>query len=272
MGSRSSLPPEPLALERVRAHLAGTTRFTDIELLDVTDSTNRVVMDRAAAGAPEGLVVAADLQTAGRGRLDRTWEAEPGTSLLVSILLRPVDLPVARWHLLTVAAGLAARRACQEVAGFSPDLKWPNDLLVEDRKLAGILAEARGDALVIGMGCNVHEAPPGAAWVDGAAGWWVDRSDLLGAWLAGLDACLGRWDAISADYAAVCATVGQMVSVTRGDAAPGRALVGLATSIDDQGRLVVRPATGPAVAIAAGDVTHVRPVDNDRSSGPDRQC
>ena len=98
--SRPSLPFEPLDLERVRGHLAATTRFTDIELLDVTDSTNRVVVDRAAAGAPEGLVVAADLQTAGRGRLDRTWEAEPGTSLLVSILLRPSTCrrPVAPAH------------------------------------------------------------------------------------------------------------------------------------------------------------------------------
>src|ERR1700739_1157355 len=104
--------------ERVRAGLAASTRFSDIRFLEETDSTNRVVAELAAAGAPEGLVVAADLQTAGRGRLDRTWEAEPGTSLLVSILLRPVDLPPARWHLVTAAAGLAAQRACQRAAGF----------------------------------------------------------------------------------------------------------------------------------------------------------
>ena len=202
-------------LGRVQGHLAATTRFTEIELLDVIDSTNRVVAARAAAGAPEGLVVAADLQTAGRGRLDRTWEAEPGTSLLVSILLRPLDLPVVRWHLVTAAAGLAARRACEQVAGFAPDLKWPNDLLVGERKLAGILAEARASALVIGMGCNVHRAPPGAAWLDEVAGRQVDRSDLLGAWLAALDGCLGRWDEVAADYAATCATVGRMVAVER---------------------------------------------------------
>ncbi len=269
--SRPSLRPEPLALGRVRAHLAATTRFTEIDLLDVTDSTNRVVMERAAAGAPEGLVVAAELQTAGRGRLDRTWEAEAGTSLLVSILVRPVDLPTARWHLVTAAAGLAARRACQQVAGFTPDLKWPNDLLVGDRKLAGILAEARGTALVVGMGCNVHDAPPGAAWVDAAAGRSVDRSDLLGAWLAALDGLLGRWDAVAADYAGSCATVGRAVSVERsGGRVAGRVLIGLAEAIDDQGRLVVRPASGPAVTIAVGDVTHVRPVDADRSPGPER--
>ncbi len=262
--------PEPLSLGQVRAHLAATTRFTEIELLDVTDSTNRVVMDRAAAGAPEGLVVAADLQTAGRGRLDRTWEAEPGTSLLVSILLRPVDLPPARWHLVTAAAGLAAQRACQRAAGFTPDLKWPNDLLVGDRKLAGILAEARGTAVVIGMGCNVHAAPPGAVWVDAAAGRRIDRSDLLGAWLAALDDRLGRWDAVAADYADSCATIGRTVAVERaGDPVGGRFLVGRAEAVDEQGRLVVRPAAGPAITIAAGDVTHVRAVDADRSPGAD---
>ena len=105
----------------------------------------------------------------------------------MSILLRPVDLPVARWHLLTAAAGLAARRACQQVGGFSPDLKWPNDLLVGDRKLAGILAEAAEGAGRDRDGLQCPPGPAGAAWVDEAAGRRVDRSDLLGAWLAALD-------------------------------------------------------------------------------------
>jgi BirA family biotin operon repressor/biotin-[acetyl-CoA-carboxylase] ligase len=264
------LSPATLDLGRVRGHLAASTRFTDIELLDVTDSTNRVVAARAAAGAPEGLVVAADLQTAGRGRLDRTWEAEAGTSLLVSVLLRPLDLAVARWHLLTAAAGLAARRSCEQVAGFRPDLKWPNDLLVGDRKLAGILAESTGRAVVVGMGCNVHQAPPGAVWVDAVVGRRVDRSDLLGAWLAALDGYLGRWDDLAVEYAATCSTVGRVVAVQLGDD-PGvdRPLVGLAEAIDDEGRLVVRPATGPAVAVAAGDVTHVRPHDAEGLPGQD---
>ncbi len=246
-----------LTAERVRRHLPAATHFTDIEVLDVTDSTNRVVAERAARGAPEGLVVAAELQTAGRGRLDRSWEAESGTALLVSILLRPSDLPPERWHLLTGAAGLAARQACVDVGGFSPDLKWPNDLLVGDRKLAGILAETAGGAVVIGMGCNVHAAPPGAAWVDEAAGRWVDRSDLLGAWLGALDGYVGRWEPLAAAYRAGCSTVGRRVVVELGDTR----VVGLAEGIDSHGRLVVRPDGGTPLAVSAGDVTHLRPAE-----------
>ena len=96
---------------------------------------------------------------------------------------------------------------------------------------------------MIGMGCNVHGAPPGAAWVDDAAGRRVDRSDLLGAWLAALDDLLGRWDAVAAAYRAACSTIGRTVVVER--ARPAR-LLGRAEGIDDEGRLVVRPAGGPA--------------------------
>lgn len=258
--------------ERVRADLAASTRFSDVRLLDVTDSTNRVVAELAATGAPEGLVVAADLQTAGRGRLDRTWEARAGTALLVSVLLRPARLPPARWHLVTAATALAARQACREVAGFWPDLKWPNDLLVDGRKLAGILAETGGAAIgagatagpgatpvgtavVVGMGLNVHAAPPGAAWVDDAAGRRVGRGSLLAVWLTHLDGLLGRWDVVSDLYRDECATVGQRVAVQQGDSE----LVGLAEGLDSDGRLLVRPDGGDLVAVAAGDVTHLRP-------------
>jgi BirA family transcriptional regulator, biotin operon repressor / biotin---[acetyl-CoA-carboxylase] ligase len=246
-----------LNLERVRGRLPPTTRFTSIELLDVTDSTNRVVAARAVAGAPEGLVVAADLQTAGRGRLDRTWAADQGAALLVSILLRPQGLTADRWHLVTSACGLAARQACRQVGGFAPDLKWPNDLLLRDRKLAGILAETAGGGVVVGMGCNVHSGPPGSAWVDEAAGRRVDRSDLLGAWLAALDGSLGDWDAVAAEYAATSSTVGRRVRVDR-PTGSGGPLVGVAETVDAAGRLVVRPDGGPPIAVPAGDVTHLQ--------------
>src|SRR5213078_4741069 len=105
------------------------------------DSTNRLAADLARAGAPEGVVVVADHQTAGRGRLGRTWVAPPGSSVLMSVVLRPTVAPERR-HVVTLALALAARDACVEVTGVMPDLKWPNDLLVTERKLAGILAEA----------------------------------------------------------------------------------------------------------------------------------
>jgi BirA family biotin operon repressor/biotin-[acetyl-CoA-carboxylase] ligase len=240
--------------ERVQALLGPSTRFTTIESLPSVDSTNRLVAARAAAGAPEGLVVAAELQTAGRGRLDRSWEADAGAALLVSVLLRPPDLPLSRWFLLSAAAGVAGREACQEVGGFTPDLKWPNDLLVGERKLAGILAEAIGNAAVVGMGLNVHGAPPGAAWADDLAGRRIDRSELLAAWLAGLDRYLGRWDQLLQTYRQACTTIGREVVVEQGDGQ----LAGRAEGVDDDGRLLVRSASGARIAVSSGDVVHVR--------------
>jgi len=234
--------------------LAAETRFNDIRLFDVTDSTNRVCMAAAEEGAPEGMVVVADLQTAGRGRLDRTWEARPGEALLVSVLLRP-DLPPGRWHLLTAAAALSARRACRTVASVAPSIKWPNDLMLREGKLAGILAEAGRSAVVVGMGLNVKGGPPGSADLETAAGVPVDRSSLLLAWLTELEQLLGDWESVSSRYRDECATVGRVVDVVT----PRQTYEGvLAQAIDDDGCLVIRTPTGTQ-RISAGDVTHLRP-------------
>jgi len=152
------------------------TRFGPIRRFGEIDSTNRYLLDEARAGAPEGLVAVADYQSAGRGRLGRRWEAPPGANLLASVLLRPMLEPE-ELHLCTVAVALAATAACERGAGVVPDLKWPNDLLVRGRKLAGILAEAvpagsgpgrtgpgrtsgGGMAVVVGLGLNVGWPPP----------------------------------------------------------------------------------------------------------------
>src|SRR5690349_15935960 len=140
-----------MPLERAKQGLEGT-RFR-VRWVDETGSTNHDLLAAARAGEPEGLVLVADHQSAGRGRLGRVWEAPPGASLLMSILLRPV-LGLADAHAVTAAVGLAAAYACEAVAGFRPGLKWPNDLVVGPRKLAGILAETnlqgdRLDALVV---------------------------------------------------------------------------------------------------------------------------
>ncbi len=244
--------------ERVRADLVATTRFRDIRHFDQIDSTNRWLRKEADAGAPEGLVVVAEHQTAGRGRLGRSWEAPPGSGLIVSVLLRPEDLDVARYHLLTAATGLAARSACFEVGGFTPELKWPNDLLVDGAKLAGILAEASGGAVVVGMGLNLSAAPPGAATAQAAARGGVGRDELLCAFLMRLDGLLGAWEAVADAYRAACVTVGLRVRVELHD----RDFIGTAEAVDDDGRLVVAPdGGGPAVAVAAGDVVHLRSAD-----------
>jgi len=124
-------------------------RFSDVRRFAEVDSTNRVAADLVRGGAVDGLVVVADHQTAGRGRQGRRWESEPGTSLLVSVVLRPVPA------LVTLAAGVAAAEACAAVAGAGVRLKWPNDVMADEGKLGGILSELVGDAAIVGLGMNL---------------------------------------------------------------------------------------------------------------------
>jgi BirA family biotin operon repressor/biotin-[acetyl-CoA-carboxylase] ligase len=237
-----------------------------VELVDSIDSTNRELADRARAGAPAGVVLVADHQTAGRGRLDRRWEAAPGASLLVSVLVRP-DLPPERAHRASMAAGLAGIAACREVAGVETSLKWPNDLVVEEEgataKLAGILCElvfdrSRLAAVVIGMGLNVAEGPhlpEGATCLQRLAGRPVARAEVLDAWLAALDGLLGRLDepALLDEYRAGCTTLGRQVRL---DTASGPR-EGVAADVTADGHLVLQTGAGP-VTLAEGDVTHLR--------------
>jgi BirA family transcriptional regulator, biotin operon repressor / biotin---[acetyl-CoA-carboxylase] ligase len=233
-------------------------RFGDVRRLAETDSTNRFALDLARTGAPDGVVVVADHQRSGRGRLGRTWSAPPGASLLVSVLLRP-DLAPDDRHLVVVAAAVAMADAVLATTGVVAGLKWPNDLLVGDRKLAGILAEAAGDAIVVGIGVNLDwpEIPPA---LDGIAtacnlegGRPTSPDELLAAFLARYAKRLGDLDGTRAAYEARLATVGRRVRVER----PGADLVGTATGIDRSGRLLV-DACGTRHAVAAGDVVHLR--------------
>ena len=238
-----------------------------VELLAETDSTNRQLLDRARVGAPEGVVLVAEHQTAGRGRLGRPWEAPSGASLLVSVLLRP-ELPLGRMHLVTVAAGLAAAEACEAVAGARPWLKWPNDLVVEDpdgtKKLAGLLSESvveggRLTALVVGMGLNVNwpqeQLPAGAVALNTLVGHEVDRMQLLETWLERFDAryrALGEDDGV-ADYRERCSTLGRPVRVELSDGA----VEGEAVDVTDDGHLVVDTGAEQR-AFAVADVVHLR--------------
>ena len=231
----------------VLARLPAGCRFSEIRCLAEAPSTNLVALEAAEVGAPEGLVVIADFQTAGRGRLDRRWEAPAGTALLLSALLRPLDLPPARRYLVLAATGLAAREACGRLGSPLPDLKWPNDLMVGDRKLAGIIAEALGDAVVVGVGCNVSSAPSGAAWLEESGP--VDRAELAAGLLAGLDRRLGRWEEVADEYARTCSTIGRRVRI---ETAAG-VVTGRAEAIDPEGALVV-----DGRAFSVGDVVHVR--------------
>ena len=223
------------------------------------DSTNREALDLARAGAPEGLVVVAGSQTAGRGRHGRSWESAPGASLLLSVLLRPgPSLPAGHRHLAVAAVALAARDACRSVAGFAPDIKWPNDLVVDDAKLAGVLAEVDGDAVVVGLGLNVSAVAPwpaGAVAAEAVAGRPVDAGALLAAVLESLAGRAGDWNAVPSEYRAACATLGRTVRVDLQD----ESFTGTAADVTDDGRLLVD--VGVCLReVTAGDVVHLRPV------------
>ena len=249
--------------------------FSPLELAARVPTTMARAAELAAAGAPEGATVVAEEQTAGRGRLGRAWVAPPGSSLLVSVVLRP---PLAREQVwLTVAAaGVALAEAVDQVApGAAPaGLKWPNDLELGGRKAAGLLAEAHleGDRLagvLLGMGVNVTqgasdfpaEVAGRATSVSLAAGAPVDRAALLAAWagrfLAGY-AALGadRPGQVLAAYRGRLVTIGRRVRADRVGAGP---VVGTAVDLTPAGGLVVQTDAGPRVEVLAGDVHHLRP-------------
>jgi BirA family transcriptional regulator, biotin operon repressor / biotin---[acetyl-CoA-carboxylase] ligase len=250
--------------------------WRDFEVTGVTGSTNADLLAWAADGAPEGVVLAAEEQRAGRGRMGRAWVSPPRAALTFSVLLRPSTVPPARRGWLPLLAGVAVATAVREVTAVDARLKWPNDVLVRDEKLAGILAEASGDAVVIGIGVNVStepgELPPRGPSGNGAlaatsllaAGWASpDRDVLLTALLGELEHWYLAWRRAGGDpercglaeeYARLCSTLGRQVRV---ELPGGRLIQGLAEGIDPAGRLLVRVPDGE-LPVAAGDVVHVR--------------
>jgi BirA family biotin operon repressor/biotin-[acetyl-CoA-carboxylase] ligase len=244
-------PLRPLALARALAPDGWR-----VQVLPEAGSTNAVVAERARDGEPAGLVVVAEAQTAGRGRLDRSWTSPPRAGLTFSVLLRP-DLPPEQWPWLPLWAGLAVADAVRERAEVQAELKWPNDVLVGGRKLCGVLAEVPAPgALVVGIGLNVtttaEELPHAQATslrLEGAR--TADRDTLLRAVLRTLTRVLADADGARAAYRERCGTVGRRVRV---ELPAGRAVEGLAEAVDDDGRLVV-----DGVPYGAGDVVHLRP-------------
>jgi BirA family biotin operon repressor/biotin-[acetyl-CoA-carboxylase] ligase len=241
--------------------------WQQIRVVEVTGSTNADLLAEAAAGAPGGCVLAAETQTAGRGRLGRHWISPPRGSLAFSVLLRVHDRPPARRAWIPLLAGVATAAALRSAAAVDAGLKWPNDVLVGEAKLAGILAEQHRDAVVVGVGINVTlgraDLPgPGATslLLENAA--VLDRTELLGAVLRELErwyqaeAAAGDADesGLRAEYLRRCATIGRPVRV---ELPGGRTLTGIAADVDGGGRLAVRTASG-LIAVSAGDVVHVR--------------
>ncbi|MGW5348718.1 biotin--[acetyl-CoA-carboxylase] ligase, partial [Streptomyces sp. NPDC004050] len=255
-GRWSDLDRPPLnAAVLQRALVTGQGLWSSVEVVPTTGSTNSDLAARAGQ-LPEGAVLVAEEQTAGRGRLDRSWVAPARSGLFFSVLLKPGGaVPQERWGWLTLLAGVATSAGLARAAGVDTALKWPNDLLVtvegEERKAAGILAERVADGIVIGIGLNVSltedELPvPQAGSLALAKAAVTDREPLLKAVLRSLEEWYGNWRAAGGDpaasglqeaYAAQCATLGRHV---RADLPGGRSLTGTAEAVDAEGRLVVR--------------------------------
>lgn len=261
----------PLDVDLLRSALGG--RWERITVVAETASTNADL--RSDASAPDRSVLVAENQVAGRGRLDRSWSSPPGAGLTFSVLLRP-RVALVRWGWLPLLAGVALHEAVGSVSGLHVVVKWPNDLLIGTGpdpssfgKVAGILAQTSGDAVVIGIGINVSTARDELPVVSatslslcGAPA--LDRGELLAAILDRLDARYDQWADAGGDaeacglakaYRHACATVGQVVAVTGTDGSVAR---GTAVAVDPSGRLQVE-VDGVMRAIGAGDVEHVRP-------------
>ena len=256
-----------------RAAVAPDGLWREIEVVPSTGSTNADLLARALRGEPEGVVLAAEVQTAGRGRMGRTWVSPPYAALTFSLLVRP-DVPPARRGWLPLLAGVAVATAVTEMTGVQARLKWPNDVLAGEAKLAGILAEAAGDAVVVGIGLNVSTEPeelpppgPGAlpaTSLRAAGASALDREKLLLAIMTGFERWYRAWRQADGDpdrsglrpeYVRLSATIGRTV---RAELPGGQALSGPAAGVDSDGRLLIRVSSGAAVPVAAADVVHLR--------------
>ena len=254
IGVNRVLSERSLKQALARAGLSAPVRFDE-----VTGSTNETALELAAAGTPEWTLVATGHQTAGRGRLGRSWEDRAGDALLFSIVLRP-ELEPGRAGLLSLLAGWAMAEACREACGVEVACRWPNDLVIADRKVGGILAESRVGAVVrhvvLGIGVNLARAPSG---VDGAGAVGpCDPAELLAAFLQVFER---RYEpthpafagAVLAGYRQICATIGREVRATE---VGGIAVEGRAVGVDEVGGLVVETRDGPRT-IAFGEIEHL---------------
>jgi BirA family transcriptional regulator, biotin operon repressor / biotin---[acetyl-CoA-carboxylase] ligase len=251
-----------------------------LDVLPEIGSTNAELLYRASTHfEPDFSVLITDNQTAGRGRLDRVWVAPAEKSLAISVLLRPVlpagePLPIDRFGWLPLIAGAAMTVAVQSLVGGRVSLKWPNDVQINGLKVCGLLGELmpNGDGIVMGAGINVSmaesELPTPTSTSLALAGATLVGDQLLdavlSAYLSELRRVVAEFLGAGADPAKgllhrvseLCSTLGQRVRV---ELPGGDQLIGVATGLDPTGRLLVRQlADGPVVAVAAGDVTHLR--------------
>lgn len=240
----------------------------EINVFNQTTSTNDVVEKMAVDGVPEGVVVFADSQTKGRGRLGRQWHSLPGKGLWFSVLLRPPLHPKMAMQ-LTIAAAVSVRRAINQLTNIAVFIKWPNDIVIGGKKVAGILNEISAELdrikyAILGIGVNVnHEAtdfPPDlckiATSIKINIGQQLNRSELAAAIIQSLDAdyekiIKGNFSAIADEWMNFCETIGKQVTIRTGE----RIIQGRAESLDADGCLIVRKTHGHLERVIGGDVT-----------------
>jgi BirA family biotin operon repressor/biotin-[acetyl-CoA-carboxylase] ligase len=250
----------------------------DVRVFRETTSTNDVVERLARDGVPEGVVVFAESQTRGRGRMNRRWESSPGNGLWFSTLLRPRVQPVGATR-ITIAAATSLVRAIRHCTQIESEIKWPNDVLIRGRKVAGILIELAAELdtirhVVLGVGVNVNqraeEFPPElrsiATSLAREAGGAVDRAVLAARILEELEAdyarvCRGRFEELAAEWERHCTTLGRAVKIQVG----GRIIQGRAEALDPEGALLVRTQHGNLERVLGGDVTVVKGPGDGRS-------
>jgi BirA family biotin operon repressor/biotin-[acetyl-CoA-carboxylase] ligase len=266
---------DPLDQQALRQELLRPgSLWRRLDVVAETGSTNADLADLARAGVEGGSVLIVDYQAAGRGRQGRVWTAPPGSGIAMSVLLRPNGVSASRWTWLPLIAGLAVVEGLRRASGVPATVKWPNDVLVGERKICGILAErvetAIGAACVVGIGINVGlgadqlPVPTATSLAILAAedpGVVVPpRNQLIATVLAAFELLYLRWEepeaqpSLVAAYLERSATIGSRVRVLL---AGGREVEGLAESIDPDGRLVLRTANSREV-LSAGDVTNLR--------------
>ncbi|MCL4785284.1 MAG: biotin--[acetyl-CoA-carboxylase] ligase [Verrucomicrobia bacterium] len=269
LGYRLLDEPDLLLADDLLARLGRTKVIgRDIRVFAKTSSTNDVIEKLARDGVKEGVVVFAESQTKGRGRLGRQWVSPARKGLWFSVLLRP-DLRPQETTQLTVAAATALWRAIHEQTGLQPEIKWPNDILIQGRKTAGILTELSAELdhvkyVILGLGLDVNmtanEFPADlrktATSLRIESGKPVLRAELATAILRELDrdyarVCAGRFAAVADEWEEHCTTLGRSVSIHVGD----RRIRGHAESLDEDGALLVRTEHGHLERIIGGDVT-----------------
>jgi BirA family transcriptional regulator, biotin operon repressor / biotin---[acetyl-CoA-carboxylase] ligase len=236
--------------------------WRQLDVVAQTGSTNADLLARAASGIDvSGAVLIAEHQTAGRGRHGRAWSADPRAQITMSVGVSTVDVPTHSWGWLSLATGVAVVDAVAPLLnGAEAGLKWPNDVLVDGGKLAGILAEVARPAIVIGLGLNVTPAPEDIAGATSLLQLRVapDRQRLVGSLLRELGGRIAQWRSadpqLAADYRARSLTIGSRV---RAQLPGGTEVVGTARDVDERGQLCL-DADGGRVVVSAGDVVHLR--------------